>query len=126
MLAQREYLNISDDDKLIVVLVKHGTVYNFAQILLVSLCEEQHCLGISLWCLQKPFTIRVFSKAFQNGANSARELCKPLLLLLIVGFEPFTSTPTYELYVNMRNQHVLVGADCLLGQLNPSKSMVGC
>lgn len=83
VLAERKDLDVLHNDELIMVLVEDGAVDNVKQVLLVSLCEEQHSLRVALWGLEKALTVGVLAQAFENGPNSARQLCKAVLLLLI-------------------------------------------
>src|SRR5690554_1670187 len=64
--------------------------------LLISLGEEHECLGITLWRLQKSLTVRILANAFQNRANSARNLFDPCCALFFCVLSAFSGTDTYR------------------------------
>lgn len=82
VLAQREHLDILDDNQLIVIFMENSTVDEIPNILLVSLCEVKHSLGVSLGRLPQSFSLRVLSDAFQNSSHSTGQLLDALFVLL--------------------------------------------
>lgn len=82
VLAQREDLNVLDYDKFIMVLVENGTIHNITKVLLISLCEEQQRFRVAFRCVQQTLSIGVFTKAFEYGPDSARQLGERFRFLL--------------------------------------------
>ena len=74
VLAKRVDLNIPYDDQLVMVLVEHRTIDDITQVLLISLCEEEQGLGITLRCLQQSLAIGIFANAFEDGSYGAGQL----------------------------------------------------
>jgi hypothetical protein len=66
MLTKREELNIFHNYHLIVVFMKHGAVYDGAQVLLVALCEEEYGLRKTLWSIKQALSVGVLAHAFQD------------------------------------------------------------
>jgi len=71
MFAETENLDVLHNYQLVMILVKDGIVHNILYILLISLREAKQSFGISLWCLEKPFSVWVFTYAFKDGPYSA-------------------------------------------------------
>lgn len=90
MLAQRVNLDVLYNDQLVVVLMKDGTVDDFAQILLVALCEEEKRLGITIWRVSEAFSIRIFAYALENSPDCAGEFGQTFVLLFQCGFFALT------------------------------------
>jgi hypothetical protein len=63
VLAKRKKLNVFHDYHLIVVFVKHGAVYDGAQVLFVAFCEEEHGLRIALWGIKQALSVGVLAHA---------------------------------------------------------------
>jgi hypothetical protein len=80
--AKRIDVNVLDNDQLIVILVEDSAVDQVPNILLVTLGEVKHGLGVSLGCLTKPFSLRILADAFENRADSSGQLLKSLFGLL--------------------------------------------
>jgi hypothetical protein len=62
--AHAENLDILHNDHFIVPLMEDGVVHDILDILLVSLGEEQQCLGISGRGIEHPFPIGIFTDTF--------------------------------------------------------------
>jgi hypothetical protein len=87
--AQREDLDVLDNDKLVVVLVEDGAVHNLAQVLLVTLGEEEEGFRIAVGRVAEALAVGILANALENGAYGAGQLRQPLLLLLVRRFLPF-------------------------------------
>ena len=74
MLTKREDLYIFDNDKLIVVFVKDGTVDKVTYILLVAFGEIHQCFRIARGCLFQTFSFGVLSNTLKYGFDCPREL----------------------------------------------------
>lgn len=72
VLAKRKELNVFHDYHLIVVFVKHGVVYDGAQVLFIALCKEEHSLRIALWGIKQAFSAGILAHAFQDRPYSIR------------------------------------------------------
>lgn len=76
VLAQREDVDILDNNQLIMVLMEDRTVHQVPDILLIALGEVKHSLGISQGSLAETLALRVLSNAFEDCPNGSRELLK--------------------------------------------------
>lgn len=65
------------------ILVEDSAIDDVAEVLLVTLGEEQHGLGIALRCIQQTLTVRVLAEAFEHRPHSTRELLQVLCLLFL-------------------------------------------
>jgi hypothetical protein len=66
VLAKREEFKVSHNDHLAAVFGKHGAVHNGSQRLFVTLGEEKHRFGISLWSFAQALTVWVLSETLQD------------------------------------------------------------
>ena len=80
--AQRKHLDILDNHQLVVIFMENCAVDEVPDILLVTLSEVEHGLGISLGRLAQTFSFRVLSDTLQDRPDSACELLDALLRLL--------------------------------------------
>jgi hypothetical protein len=94
VLAKREYLNVSHNDKLVMVLVEDSAVDNVAQVLFVALGEEEQRLCIALWSIQQSLAIWIFTQTLEHSPDSARQLLEIGRLLLLGRLLPFPRTLT--------------------------------
>lgn len=76
VLALTKDLNVLDNDHLVVALLENGVVDNVANVLLVTLGEEEHGLGVASRGVEDTGPVGVFADAFKDGADGALELLK--------------------------------------------------
>jgi hypothetical protein len=94
--AEGKDFNVFDDDQLVVVFVEDGAVDNVAQVLLVTLGEEEHGLGIALGRAQQPFALRVLADALEDGLHGAGQLLQALVILRRRRFQPLAGAQAYR------------------------------
>lgn len=67
MLAQRENLNIFDNDKLIVIFVKDSSINQITDVLFIAFGKVKHGFCIALGRPSQTFSVWIFSYTFQDG-----------------------------------------------------------
>lgn len=82
MLADREDLNILDDDHLVVAFLEDGRVDDVHHVLLVAHCKVQEGIRISMRGGEEPFSVGILSHAFQQCPHSPLHALQPICLLL--------------------------------------------
>jgi hypothetical protein len=124
VLTQAEDVNVLHNYQLVVVFMKDCAIHNVSQIFLITLGEEHHGLRVSFWCIAETLPVRVFADTFQNCANSISQLALASFGFLGRGIQPLLGANTCSQVLN----YVVwtCRSICLLGQLRPSKSIVGC
>src|SRR5690348_10199558 len=81
VLTQRKNVNVLHSDQLIVVLVEHCAIDQVPHILLITLGEVEHGLGISLWSLAETLALWILTNTFQDRPYRSREFLNTLLIL---------------------------------------------
>ena len=71
MLAQRENLNIFNNDELIMIFVEHSSVNQITDVFLIAFSKVKHSFGIAFRGPSQTLPVRIFSYTFQNGAYSS-------------------------------------------------------
>lgn len=92
VLAKGEDLDVPHDDELVMVLVEDSTVDDVAQVLFVTLCEEEQRFRVALWCVEQPLTVGVFAQTLEHSPDSARQLLEVRHLLLFGCLLPLPRT----------------------------------
>lgn len=71
MLAQRENLNILHNDQFVMVLHKGSVVHQVSNVLHITLCEPEHCFGITLRGPEKAFPFGILAHTLQDSLYSS-------------------------------------------------------
>lgn len=71
MLAQREDLDIFDNDKLIMIFVKDSSIDQITDILLIAFSKVEHGFCIALRRPSQTLSVWIFSYTFQYGRYSS-------------------------------------------------------
>ena len=71
MLAQRKDLNVSDNDKLIMVFVKDSSIDQITDVLLISFCKVKQSFCVALGRTSQTLSVWIFSYTFQDGRYSS-------------------------------------------------------
>lgn len=82
VLAEREDVDVTDDDHLLVVLGEDGVVDDINKTLLVSLRHPHERLRITLRSTEKALAVGVLADALKDSSESSGEHLKVLSLLL--------------------------------------------
>ncbi|KAH6606961.1 hypothetical protein Trco_006114 [Trichoderma cornu-damae] len=86
MLADRKHIYVFDNDHLVVAFLENRSVHNVPYVLLISLREIQHGVGVSLRGGQKPLPVRVLSDAFEQCLDGPLHSPQPRGFALVVLF----------------------------------------
>ena len=70
VLAEREELDVFQDDHFMVVFAEHCAIHDGAKTLPIALREKEHCFRIALWGVEQTLSARILAKAGQNRSNS--------------------------------------------------------
>lgn len=102
---------------------KYRIIDQIPHILFVSLGEKEHSLRIPFRGTSKPFTLWIFTNAFENGFDCPFQFLQPLQPLFRRGFQAFPRSKTYS----EPSAAASKGRPNLdsHGQLSPSKSIGG-
>lgn len=122
VLAKAKDFNVFDNDQLIVILMEHGAINNVSQVLLVTLGKVHHSFCVTLGRTVEPLPLGVLANAFEECANCSREFLLTSGSLFGGRFESLASASAYDMVRNMTLRDM---DQIILGQLRPSKSMVG-
>jgi len=76
--TQAKYVDILDNDQLVMILMEDRTVHNVSQILFVSFCEKHHGFGIPFWSIAQSLAIWILADAFKDCPH---RVCKFALTL---------------------------------------------
>lgn len=71
MLAQREDLDIFDNDKLIMIFVEDSSIDQITDILLIAFSKVEHGFCIALRRPSQTLSVWIFSYTFQDGRYSS-------------------------------------------------------
>lgn len=82
VLAEREDVNVTDDDHLLVVLGEDGIVDHVNQTLLVSLRHPHERLGVTLRSAEEALTVGVLADTLKNSSEGSSKHLEVLRLLL--------------------------------------------
>ncbi len=82
VLAEREDVDVADDDHLVVLLVENRLVDQRRQVGLVALREEEKRVGGALRRLEQALARRILAELLQNGSVRSGQLAAALLALL--------------------------------------------
>lgn len=82
VLAEREDVDVTDDDHLLVVLSEHGIVDHINKTLLVSLRHPHERLGVTLRSTEETLAVGVLTDTLKDSSESSGEHLKVLCLLL--------------------------------------------
>ena len=82
MLTQGKHIDILHYDQLVMVFVENCAVDQVPHILLITLGEVKHGLGVPFRGLSKTLTLGIFTNTFQNRPHCPSKLVDALLVFL--------------------------------------------
>ena len=71
MLAQREDLDIFDNDELIMIFVEDSSIDQITDVLLIAFSKVKHGFCIALRRSSQPLSVWIFSYTFQDSRYSS-------------------------------------------------------
>ena len=71
MLAQRENLDIFDDDKLIMIFMKDSSIDQVTDVLLIAFSKVKHGFCIALRRSPQTLSVWIFPYTFEDGGYSS-------------------------------------------------------
>ena len=94
MFAQREDLDIFDNDELIVIFVEHSSINQITNVLLIAFSKVEHGFCITLRRPSQTLSVWIFSDAFQDGRYSSFQSLQSLFSLLRCSFQTLSRPQT--------------------------------
>ena len=107
MLAEGGEINVPHDYHIMLIFLEDGAIDEAAQILFITLCEEEHGFRIALWGFKQTLSVGVFAHALEQRPDGRAHLVEPSRSLLCALFEPFARSAAWGHTVS--NPETVVG-----------------